>query len=50
MIKVSFDSDMIYLDAPGMAQLGMPMLPDSYVDTPQFASKVLVRSRRNPVL
>jgi hypothetical protein len=35
-IKVSFDSDMIYLDAPGMAQLGMPTLPDSYVDAPSI--------------
>jgi hypothetical protein len=35
-IKVSFNSDMIYLDAPGMAQLGMPTLPDSYVDAPSI--------------
>jgi uncharacterized protein YcbX len=33
-IKINYDSDMIYLDAPGMAQIAMPTLPDSYVDAP----------------
>jgi uncharacterized protein YcbX len=35
-IKVSFDSNMIYLDAPGMAQVAMPTLPDSYEDAPSI--------------
>jgi hypothetical protein len=35
-IQVSFDSDMIYLNAPGMAQVGMPTLPDSYEDAPSI--------------